>query len=133
MKKIDLVELMARERAGMPDDWRAFRYSWMPPGGKPLYLEVVGAVAPIYTRGDRKGTPNFKRRDVSTERTVYLTPAEMDAWEKRWEHQTGACRHCAGSGERLVSWSRDSGTKTRPCEDCGGSGIAAGCLEPIAP
>jgi len=123
MSRPNLMEMHARERAGMGEDWTVFLYRWMPPGGPPIYLEMTGAVAPQYRTGPRKGRTNYRRRDRATERTVYIRVEEHDAWLARWEGETGQCRGCAGVGDK--PWrSGPDGTETRPCHRCGGSGKA---------
>lgn len=123
MATLNLFEEHARERAGMPPKWKVYRWACMPPGRpKPLYFECVGAVAPPYKSGPRKGRENWKRRDPETERTVYITPAEQDAWEAAWSARTGLCLECTGKGEKVKSWSAKEGTTYKPCRTCGGTG-----------
>lgn len=127
---IDLYTLHAREILGMPDTWQAYRWECLPkpkpdqPHQVHTY-KIVGAVAPLLTKGARVGTPNWKQLDKATEREAYFTPAQHDAWCAAWEHHTGQCRTCTGDGTVLVSWSVTQGQTTRACPRCHGTGQAA--------
>jgi hypothetical protein len=119
-----LIEIHARERLDAPPGWQAFFFSRMPPNGPTLYFEVRGAVVPLLTRGKRKGQPDWKARDRSTERTAYIPVAEHDAWVEGWRRRTGLCTGCLGKREVFAAWSKADGTKYMTCPDCGGTGKA---------
>jgi len=55
-----------------PGEWHAWLFSKAEQGG----VFVTGAVCPKITRGKNKGEPNWKKRDMKTKRTVYLSAEE---------------------------------------------------------
>jgi len=119
---ISLVELHAREKSGQGEDWGVFRWEHMPESKGML---LTGAVAKtLYKSGKRKGTPNWKLRDTSTERRIFINYAERDAWDAQWEATTGKCSRCEGKGLTVAGWSRAEGQTYRACNTCGGTGAA---------
>lgn len=122
--RVSLIDLHARELAGMGDDWEPHYYERHPPTLPTIYFEVRGAVAPILTRGPRKGRRDWKRSDPATERRLYIPVADHDAWVARWVERTGKCPRCVGTGEVFASWDRGEGTTYATCRDCGGTGAA---------
>ena len=118
------LESHAREMLGASPEWKA--YEWEALGGTaktpPKLITVQGAVAPIKQRGKYKGEPDWKRLDVQTQQTAYITPAEHEAWLLKWEADNGKCHKCQGTGQVFASWSSDGGAKTRTCCRCGGTG-----------
>ena len=121
MSRTNLIELHAREKAGVPE-WQAYFFACMPPTRNHLYFEVRGGVYPPVASGPRKGKPNWKKPVAGTERTLYIPVAEHDAWVAEWERTTGNCSECVGTGERIASVSKAEGQKMRPCRACGGTG-----------
>ena len=122
-ERLDLMNECARERAGMPVGWRWFRFESRPPEGPAQILILTGCMEPQpITRGKYKGTPNWKKRDRTTERTVYITPAERDEWLLKWERKTGKCSDCSGTGVRWCGWSGKHGAKYEPCKKCEATG-----------
>lgn len=125
MPRINLLEEQARELAGMPEAWQLYHYQVLgPPGPGFIAFMLEGSIPPPFKSGPRKGRPNWKAADPSTKRTVYITPAQQDAWLAAWEEKTGLCRHCTGAGEICWSSSVTEGSKYRPCRECGGAGKA---------
>lgn len=124
---IDLLESQAREKAGMPPTWLAYRWACMPPGHpETLYYEVEGIVTTAtYKSGPRKGRPNYDAGDQSTERTVIISAAEHAEYVARWERETGKCAACNGSGKEIASCGVDIETTYRPCRKCKGTGRPA--------
>jgi hypothetical protein len=114
-----LIETHAREKAGMPPEWGWYHLERIGPNGV-WGTQIDGAIAPPFRSGPRKGEPNWKQRDPATERRVFITKPEHDAWLAAWELRTGKCSRCTGEG-RLIQSSHRDGTKTyRPCEKCKG-------------
>jgi hypothetical protein len=120
----ELLNIHARERAGVGDDWEIYEFRCMPPEGPTLYYALVGAVAPVKARGKHRGRRDWGRMDKTTIRTVNIPAAEHRAWVEGWSASTGKCPGCVGEGDVFASWSRAEGTKTRPCGACGGTGKA---------
>lgn len=123
----DVLEMMARERLGMPDTWCAYSWACKPGGGSVVthYVEVVGMIAPLKTKGKNKGDHNWSAGDKDTEKTVYITPAEHAAWCVAWEAKTGRCIECIGTGKVIASISVVNGTTYRECPKCKGTKLAA--------
>lgn len=122
-----LIEIHAREKAGMPDTWRSWLWERVGPPEAPYpFIRLTGAVVPLLTRGPRKGKPNWRRKDKATERVVTITPDEHDAWATAWQARTGKCRDCMGEGRRPWSSSARDGTTYRSCKACEGTGVPAG-------
>jgi len=119
-----LLEEHAREKAGMPPGWRAFRYEAFPHTVKvpTQYIEIVGAVVPLRTRGPNIGRPNWRRLDKATRRTIVILPAEHDLWIAEWETATGKCSNCTGSGRTISRVSIVDGTEYAQCAKCKGTG-----------
>ena len=123
-----LLEIQARELAGMPENWEV--YSWRAigvPGPVKLY-EMKGCFKPpTITKGPKAGQPAWARRDKTSERTIHITPAEYIAWEAEWVKRTGLCSDCMGKGQTVASVGV-GGTTYRECRKCKGTGKAN--LEP---
>lgn len=119
-----LLEEHAREKVGMPPEWKAFRYECFPHGAQvpTQYIEIKGAIAPLKTRGPHTGRPNWRQLDVTTLRTVIILNTEHDRWVLQWEEVTGKCSECTGTGQRISRVSIADGTEYVPCAKCKGSG-----------
>jgi hypothetical protein len=116
-----LLEQHAREKAGQGPEWAVFRWEAIPEAKGSM---LTGAVAPPLLSGKRKGRPNWKKLDKSTERRVFITHDEADAYMLAWERETGKCARCQGEGKQIAGWSRDEGARYRQCGVCGGNGLA---------
>lgn len=112
----NLLDMQAAERIGIPD-WLPYHYESIDGG-----FLLTGAVAPVITRGPRKGRRNWKKRDSATERKIVLTRDEVTQYQAAWSARTGKCHRCVGLGEVFASWSKVSGTKYKPCTACQGTG-----------
>jgi len=116
--------MLCRER-GAPADWRWFSLKVLGNDYKDRTngaVLVEGACAPPnYTRGQWKGTPNWKKRDKATDRQFVITMRDYDARKEQWERDTGKCFECYGSGQSFASTGRD-GTKYRDCRRCNATG-----------
>jgi hypothetical protein len=121
-----LIEILAREKSGQGPGWHVFQWENL---GELKACRLTGVVAPPLKSGKNKGEPNWKKKDKATERTVYVTDAERDAYEAAWEQRTGECSRCMGEGTTPSGCRKlADGTyeKTRrPCPRCGGTGKAA--------
>ena len=120
---MNLMEIHAREKAGMPESWCMYRWECFPKtADKTLYYQVTGIVAPLKTKGKNKGRRNWRAGDKSTERVVILPVSDHEAWVAEWEKKTGNCAECTGTGRIMKRWSAASGAEYRPCGKCNGSG-----------
>jgi hypothetical protein len=121
MGKANLLDQLACEKAGQGEEWAVYRWEAMPESRGTL---VTGAVAPPYKSGPRKGQPNWQKRDLATERRIFISYDEGYAYMLEWERKTGNCAQCQGRGKRVVGWSRDGGNRYRDCGVCKGTGKA---------
>ena len=123
---MQMLDDHAREIVKAEPNWEAFEYEAIRSDGarEITMMRVRGAVAPLITRGSRKGQRNWRARDKATERTAYFTPAEHREWLKRWEAATGKCSECRGEGKTVASVSVYEGVKHRECSACHGDGKA---------
>ena len=122
VEPIDLYAEHAKEKAGLPANWRIYKWECFPKGGgETIYVAVTGAVCDHFKTGEHKDDRNWKLRDKTTERTVNLPCAEHDAWKLEWEKRTGKCERCTGTGEVMESWSVAHGLKNRTCPKCKGA------------
>jgi hypothetical protein len=67
--------------------------------------------------------------DKSTERRVFITKPEHEAYRAKWSRETGKCMECTGEGQVWNGWSKAEGTRYKPCVACGATGAAAKVLE----
>ncbi len=109
----------AREILQMPVGWSGYQFESI---GDGRLIRVVGAVAPLKTRGKYKGFPNWRNLDKATEKTAFFTPAEHEEWLSQWEQKTGNCSECGGTGQLFARWSAANGTEHKPCGKCGATG-----------
>lgn len=124
MAGMRLLDEHARDRAGLGEQWRPYHYEVVNEPGQPMLVKLIGAIAPPFVRGPRKGTPNWRQMDRATRRTIYITGAENDEWCRAWQERTGKCMECKGCGEVLQSWSAAHGVTMKACNACGGTGSA---------
>jgi hypothetical protein len=111
----------AREMLNMPPEWDGYELEAIG-GEKTKLLRVVGAVAPIKTRGKNKGSRDWSKLDKTTEKTAYFTPEEHQQWVSDWEKKTGKCSYCCGTGKVFARWNSVTGTEYKPCLKCGSTG-----------
>lgn len=122
VEPIDLYAEHAKEKAGLPANWRLYKWECFPKGGdETIYIAVTGAVCEHFKTGEHKNERNWKLRDKTTERTVNLVKLDHERWKLEWEQRTGKCERCTGTGEVLESWNHITGTKTRTCPKCKGA------------
>jgi hypothetical protein len=120
MTALNLLEEQAREIAGMPSEWRVYLWESITASGGDGYM-LTGAIAPNLKSGKYKGLPNWKKRDGSTERKVFISRADQLRWTLEWEHKTGKCARCVGTGKTVACVSQE-GTTYRDCATCHGTG-----------
>lgn len=117
-----LLNTQAKEKANMGDKWEPYQWQVLPRGGPYELAEVIGAIAPLYSKGKRKGEHNFDKMDRSTKKTIYITTAENAAFVEKWQRETGLCANCEGKGKTLKSWHNVNGVEYQDCKDCAGTG-----------
>lgn len=130
--RADLHEMHAREKLGMPDDWKIYLWEALPHVGATIYFHLVGSVAPIKSKGRYKGERDWKKEDKSTVRTVNISRLEHDAWLDCWEARTGKCRECVGRGQVVCRWSKAEGKSYAMCGVCGSTGKPVAKMEVVA-
>jgi Zn ribbon nucleic-acid-binding protein len=111
------INTLAIRKAAI-EGWEPFRYERI---GKDGFL-LTGGIPRLLTRGPNKGKKTWDNKTASK---VVITDAELFAEKARYTAETGNCPQCYGKGEMFASWHVETGTKHRPCADCGGTGKAA--------
>ena len=116
---VDFHNLAAQYRHGLPATWQ-WRRSAILDG---WFIELNGA-SPIgtYQRGPRKGQPKFPA--ATNYRRVIITTVDVAEARSRWEHETGQCSRCGGTGQEVAQVSASTGATYRACRACEGSGKA---------
>lgn len=118
---VNLLEQQTREKAGQGPEWGVFLWEQLPEAKGML---LTGAIAPLLLSGKFKGKPNWKKRDLTTERRVFISYVEQATYEAKWEAETGKCARCEGEGKTVAGWSREAGQTYRSCVACNGTGAA---------
>lgn len=122
---LKIVEEHLRKQHGLPEDFHFFRWACFPQGigmDQPvLYYELEGGRCPLLTRGENRGSPNWRK--LWEKRKFVVKTEEADAWADAWERQTGKCARCHGSGQVTKSVNRE-GVVYRACPDCSGTGLS---------
>ena len=115
----DIHAITARRVHGLPDDWQPRIYGCL---DRDLGFYLRGAV-PVgtYSRGPRKGRPKFP--PLGQLQRVVITQEEVLQTQIQWEHETGLCCRCGGSGQQVKS-TGINGTTYRTCIQCDGTGEA---------
>lgn len=119
MSAPDIHAITARRVHCLPDDWEPRIYGCL---DRSMGFYLVGAV-PIgtFAKGPRKGKPKFPPRHHL--RRVAITSEEVRETQEQWEHQTGLCHRCGGSGTIPTVVNRHGTVAERLCW-CGGTGKA---------
>lgn len=79
----DRISEHARERAGMKEGWAVYQISAEPMDRLEIQVyRLVGNFWRPLTRGPRKGERTWRDAPKESQRTVYITPDEHDAWLK---------------------------------------------------
>lgn len=112
----------AREIGKLPEDWQWFRLEAIGKHPNTQGVMVTGAISHVLiAKGPRKGEPNWKHRDRSTEQQVFVSHDAIDARKARYEAETGLCHRCFGDGKVVQSVSVDTGVTYRKCRRCDGT------------
>lgn len=126
MANLNHLESAARRQLAAPENWHAYAYEVI---GENHYLVTGEITTKVYTRGKRKGRPKFLGHGTK----VVLTREDVEAESRRYALSTGKCPECFGTKEVFQGWSREEGTKTRPCEKCEATGVANHLRKPHDP
>jgi hypothetical protein len=119
-----IIEARLRREYNLPESFVFFRWVSFPNNSsRSDYVLFTGAQCPLFARGPKAGTPNY--RLGTNKRTLSVSSIQAEQWGREYEAETGNCRECEGKGERVASVGL-SGTKYGPCSRCGGSGKAKG-------
>lgn len=112
---------LARERFGLPDDWKVM--IWQVEGDYPNSWgqTVEGGVCPPKLTGKHKGSPNWSKATMKRKLTV--SDAELEAHIAAWEARTGLHAPCKGTGMRWIGWGVETGARYAPCKKCEGLGV----------
>lgn len=120
----NIYELVAKAKYNLPDEWHIYRWEALGIPGQRSDVLVTGAVAPLKTRGKRKGQRNWSKLDKSTKMQGAITNAEIEAFLSAYEASSGNCHECEGSKEQWAGWSATEGNRYVPCRRCGATGLA---------
>jgi hypothetical protein len=125
MSTPDIHALAARRVHNLPDNWQPRIYESLDRG---LGFVLRGSV-PVgtYSRGPRKGRPKWP--PLGQLQRVVVTADEVRQEQIRWEHETGLCCRCGGTGQTVQSISVQNGTTYRQCIGCEGAGTASQTTE----
>lgn len=127
---MSLLTEQAREALNLPPEWQGYQFTCLPPprdGQRDwvfTHFSITGAVAPLVTRGKRKGEHNWSKLDKSTVREFVTSIADHDAFALEWERKNNLCHACHGKGEVLHLWTVKDGTTYKPCNRCKGEKTA---------
>lgn len=121
MRITSILEWALRRKHSLPDTFKFYRWTCMPPTGETIYYEMEGGIPQrVYKRGPRKGRPNYSTCiDVQTLR---VTVPESKQFEQDYIATTGNCSSCMGEGKTIARISVVDGTTHRTCSACEGSG-----------
>lgn len=84
MRSDRLNDLLRLEYPDIPDGWHWYRLEAGYEGNDsvpPDKIRITGAVAPPYLAGPRKGKPNFKLKDKSTVRVLWVEKRLYQSWQ----------------------------------------------------
>jgi hypothetical protein len=121
--KVNWYSLIGRELTGMPEEWTW--YSARALQDQARTIEIKGGIAPLFTRGKRKGDRNWAKRDRTKDRTVYMTMQQVAERQERWGRETSTCFMCQGTQKEWTGWSVTEGVKYKPCTRCRPKAVAA--------
>jgi hypothetical protein len=124
VERFDWYQAFAEKHRSVPPGWRWFRVQTLnhqaPRDQQTVLME--GGVAPKKTRGKYAGRPDWKARDKSLDRTLALTFAELEQFQRDWETETGKCAQCYGTGRGWAGWSSAEGDRYADCRPCDATG-----------
>lgn len=117
----DLLEILAREKLGLPREWTVYRWQVVKRHGETIGTDLEGALQTGYLKWGKQGKV-----------ALYLSDEEAATLALAWEQRTGYCQRCMGRGETVASCGI-SGTTYRECSVCVGSGKSAAHPEAFTP
>lgn len=119
----DLAEWWLKYRGLIIQTAKVTGMQCMPEYGEPIYIEIASVESvPNFTRGPRKGKPNYSNAKGKQRHAVQID--QIEQIRGTYELSTGKCVDCFGSGKTIASISSGSATY-KPCMRCSGSGKAA--------
>lgn len=110
------LEIHARERLGLSDEWSARKFERIE---DQAFMVEMSAPTGVYKSGPRNGEPKY---GTDGRRKFVIGIEEHHAWWESWCKDHDVCPKCSGDGQLFVSWNKDTGTKTRDCPRCGATG-----------
>lgn len=119
--RFNWYETIARQKLGMPPEWRMSRWEAHGQLEDPM-IEVQGGVYPPIARGPNKGKPNWRKPVLGTKLATWISPAEERAFKQKWQEQSGKCWVCYGTGEQWAGWHHQEGHSYKPCRTCCATG-----------
>lgn len=86
----DAASEAARKKIHAPEGWVAYRMEMLHDfqGNFIGECRVTGAIAPLYTRGEKKGRIHWKRKERNTVCTVTLTKNDLAAIDELLQEQS---------------------------------------------
>lgn len=75
MKSFEVYDRACRAIADLPEGWSGNIFKTVGHPADRQGVLVTGAVSPPITRGPRKGEANWPKRDLSTEREIFVSHA----------------------------------------------------------
>jgi len=114
------LELHSAKLSGLKG-WVAWSF-WVKESPYGNYYQMVGAVCPLYVRGENKGKPNYRAADLSTRKTIDITPQQHQEFIDDWELKNNQCMNCLGTGQEWAGSSVEHGRTYRECRYCKGTG-----------
>ena len=127
---MNLLVLQARESLALPAEWEGYQFSCLPRHQDEqkdyiaTHFSIIGVVAPLITRGPRKGRRNWRKMDKSTRREFVVSIADHLTWKLAWEQKNNRCYRCTGTGQTLASVTVADGETYQPCSRCHGEKTA---------
>ena len=122
MTEVDFWSLLCRKKIDI-EGWRWNRLRALQDADDTIEIQG-GVCVEKFSRGPRKGRPNWARRDKAKDRTLYVRMDEFNAFLVEWERDTGKCHKCKGSTQEWVGWSKAEGDRMKPCTRCEATGKA---------
>jgi hypothetical protein len=127
---VDFFNLFAIKVRGAPAGWQWERIATIGDLGEKdrarQYSEMEGYVhdGTTFKRGKRAGKRKPGCAVEGTRRKIIFTMADLDAFMRAWELETGQCHRCFGTGEELAGSSTTDGDRYRACSRCFATGKA---------
>ncbi len=120
MNNLHLFEA-ARKKLGLDE---SFKWSFAKSLSNDI-MQIEFAQRRPLKSGPRKGQEVAKPPFHKT----YITTAEGEKEQARYEAETGNCGECMGEKQNVIAWHRDRGNTYEPCKRCSGTGAVG--LAPI--